>query len=54
MEVNEYRQIEERIIRVLAEENCTIRDAKYILSQVDRYIVAYGTVQFSGMPDYEL
>lgn len=48
------KEIQIEIIKLLAEKNCTVKESKYILSQVSRYIDSFSTVQFSGMPDYEL
>lgn len=54
MEVSAQKELQSKIIRLLEEKNCTVREAKYILSQVNKYIDAYSTVQFAGMPNYEL
>ena len=54
MDINKRKELQSKIIQLLEEENCTVREAKYILSQVNKYIDAYSTVQFAGMPNYEL
>ena len=48
------KEIQTEIIKLLQERNCTVRESKYILSQVARYTDRFSTVQFCGMPDYEL
>lgn len=48
------KAVQTKIIKLLEQENCTVRESKYILSQVSRYIEAFSTVQFRGMPDYEI
>ncbi len=53
-ELEKSKQVQSEIIKLLEKENCTIRQARYILQQVSSYIVSEGTVQFRGMPmDYE-
>ena len=54
MEQNEAKEIQTAIIELLQQKNCTVRESKYILSQVSRYIEAFSAVQFRGMPDYEI
>ncbi len=54
MEQNEAKEIQTAIIELLQQKNCTVRESKYILSQVTRYIEAFSAVQFRGMPDYEI
>lgn len=57
MSENEFKkgkEIQTEIIKLLQERNCTVHESKYILSQVARYIDRFSTVQFRGMPDYEL
>ena len=48
------KEIQSEIIKLLQEKNCTVRESKYILSQVARYADAFSPVQFHGMPDYEI
>lgn len=53
-EFEKSKQIQTEIIKLLEKENCTIRQARYILDQVARYIVSESIVQFRGMPmEYE-
>ncbi len=53
-EFKKSKEIQIEIIKLLEKENCTIRQAQYILNQVSKYIGAEGIVQFRGMPmDYE-
>lgn len=54
MEINEQKELQAKIIQLLEARNCTVREAKYILSQVNKYIDSFSTVQFTGMPTYEL
>lgn len=54
MEISEQKELQVKIIQLFEERNCTVREAKYILSQVNKYIDAFSTVQFTGMPAYEL
>lgn len=48
------KAIQTEIIQLLEQNNCTVRESKYILSQVSRYIDSFSAVQFNGMPDYEM
>ena len=48
------KEIQTEIIKLLQVKNCTVRESKYILSQVARYTEAFSPVQFHGMPDYEI
>lgn len=54
MDVKKSKAIQSEIIKLLEQKNCTVKESKYILSQVSRYIDAFSAVQFSEMPDYEL
>lgn len=54
MDASEAKEIKTKIIELLQQKNCTVRESKHILSQVSRYIDAFSTVQFCGMPDYDI
>ena len=54
VDFREQKELQSKIIQLVEEKNCTVREANYILSQVNRYVDAYSTVQFVGLPDYEL
>ena len=54
MGTKEEKEIQAKIIKLLQQGNCTVRESKHILSQVSRYIDAFSTVQFHGMPDYDI
>ena len=54
MDIRKSKEVQSEIIKLLEQKNCTVKESKYILSQVSRYIETFSTVQFSEMPDYEL
>ena len=54
MEAKRSQELQKQIISALEKENCTVKEAKYILVQTIRYIEAFSAVQFKGSVDYEL
>lgn len=48
------KKVQEEIIKLLQQKNCTVRESKHILSQVARYTETFSPVQFRGMPDYDI
>lgn len=52
--MDKYKELLGNIIKLLEKENCTVKEAKYILSQANKYIDAFSPVQFTGIPDYEM
>lgn len=46
-------EIRNKIVKLLADEGCTVRQAKYVLEQASRAITATATVQPVVGTDYE-
>lgn len=46
-------ELRNKVVKLLAEEGCTVRDANYILTQASRAISATATVQPVQGTDYE-
>lgn len=54
MSHEDMKKVQEEIIKLLQQKNCTVRESKHILSQVARYTETFSPVQFRGMPDYDI
>lgn len=48
-----FLRVRDKIIKLLEDENCTVRQADYILTQTSRGIHATAPVQFIEETDYE-
>lgn len=46
-------ELRDKVVQMLAEKGCTVREANYILTQASRAINATASVQSIQAPDYE-